>query len=208
MNTALGNPKGLLFVVSAPSGGGKTTLCRRLLADFPEIHLSISTTTRAPRGSEKNGVEYHFVDRPTFESMIERGAFVEWAEVHGNLYGTSREVILEATQRGKDVLFDIDYQGGRALKSQFPDSVMILLVPPSMEVLETRLRGRATDSTDVVERRLAKAHQELSHYHLYDYLIINDDLDRAYDLLRTVYRAAHQRRDQLKAHVERLLGRR
>jgi guanylate kinase len=208
MSAATTSTEGILFVVSAPSGGGKTTLCRRLLAEFPQIHLSISTTTRAPRGSERNGVEYNFVDRPTFEAMIERGAFVEWAEVHGNLYGTSREVILEATHHGRDVLFDIDYQGGRSLKSQFPDAVMILVVPPSMEVLEARLRARATDTAEVVARRLAKAKEELSHYHLYDYLILNDDLDRAYELLRTVYRAAHQRRDQLEAHVEGLLGRR
>jgi guanylate kinase len=208
MSTVSTTARGILFVVSAPSGGGKTTLCRRLLADYPKIHLSISTTTRPPRGTERNGVEYIFVDRSAFEAQIERGAFVEWAEVHGNLYGTSKEVILEATHHGRDVLFDIDYQGGRSLKTQFPDAVMILVVPPSMEVLEARLRGRGTDSPEVVARRLAKAREELSHYHLYDYLIINDDLDRAYELLRTVYRAAHQRRDQLEAHVERLLGRR
>ncbi len=198
---------GLLFVVSAPSGGGKTTLCRRLLAEFPQIHLSLSYTTRPPRGNERNGVDYHFVDRATFEAMVAAGAFAEWAEVHGHRYGTSKQAVLEATQRGRDVLFDIDYQGGRQIKAQFPDVVMIYILPPSLAVLEERLRARGTDDPQVIERRLAKAAEELAYYHLYDYLIVNEEIDDAYDAIRSIYRAAHFRRERIAHHVEALLGR-
>jgi guanylate kinase len=198
---------GLLFVVSAPSGGGKTTLCRRLLDEFPQIHLSVSYTTRSSRGPERAGIDYNYVDPATFEAMVAAGAFAEWAEVHGHRYGTSKQAVLEATHRGRDVLFDIDYQGGRQLKAQFSDAVMIYILPPSMAVLEARLRGRGTDDPATIERRLAKAETELAYYHLYDYLIINEEIEAAYEALRAIYRAAHFSRERQAYHVEALLRR-
>ncbi|MBW2730875.1 MAG: guanylate kinase [Deltaproteobacteria bacterium] len=184
---------GLLFVLSSPSGAGKTTLCRRLLDEFPEqLCFSVSTTTRPKRPNERDGVDYYFVDEPTFTRKVEAGDFAEWAEVHGNRYGTAWATIHENVDAGRDVIFDIDYQGAQGLHAKFAsDTAMVFVLPPSLEELAKRLRGRGTDASDVVERRLNKAKEELQHYGEYQYLVLNDDLDQAYAEVRAIYVAAH-----------------
>jgi guanylate kinase len=202
-------PRGLLIVVSSPSGAGKTTLCHRLTAEFPNIVFSVSYTTRPRRRGEEEGVDYHFVDRSLFDEMIDRGEFAEWAEVHGNRYGTTTEAVRQALEGGKHVLFDIDYQGARQLKARFErDAVLVFILPPSLEVLEQRLRKRATDAPDAIERRLIKAQDEinvLKQYGLYEYLIVNDDLVSAYDRLRAIYLAAQSKIDRMGLIAEELV---
>ena len=199
--------RGLLLVVSSPSGAGKTTLCHRLIDEFPDIVFSVSYTTRPIRRGEEEGVDYHFVDEPAFDAMIKRGDFAEWAEVHGHRYGTSVSAVREALEGGRHVLFDIDYQGGRQLKAQFEnEAVLVFVLPPSLEELENRLRKRATDEPEVIERRLAKAREELKQYGIYQYLIVNDELPRAYDRLRAIYLAAQSGADRM-GHVAEALVR-
>ncbi len=179
--------RGLLLVVSSPSGAGKTTLCSRLRSEFPKVEFSVSYTTRAPRPGEADGVEYHFVDTPTFQDMVARDEFAEYALVHGNNYGTSARLVREAIDQGRSLLFDIDYQGGRQLRQEFPDMVSVFILPPSIAELERRLRSRGTDSDEVIARRVRVARQELRHYTEYDYLIMNENLGQAYDALRGIY---------------------
>lgn len=199
--------RGLLVVISSPSGAGKTTLCRRLMAEFPNLKFSVSYTTRSPRPNEKNGVDYVFVDQDTFQRMIDAGEFAEWAEVHGNRYGTTRAAVAEALDGGRDVLFDIDWQGGRQLNAQFAqDSVLIWVLPPSIEVLEQRLRRRATDDPEVIERRLRMAKAELQNYGIYHYVVVNEDLERAYDDVRAIYVAAHLTTARNGEAAEKLLA--
>lgn len=183
----------MLLIVSGASGVGKSTLCRQLLDEQAELDLSVSTTTRPPRGREKNGEHYHFVDVPTFERMRDEDAFAEWAEVHGNYYGTSRAVIDEAIAAGRSVLFDIDYQGAEQLLEAYPDAVAVMVLPPDMETLERRLRGRGTDAEAVIERRMAKARDEMRHAPSFQHLIVNDDLDTAMATLRGIYLAGRSR---------------
>ncbi|MCC6748318.1 MAG: guanylate kinase [Deltaproteobacteria bacterium] len=184
--------RGLLFVVSSPSGAGKTTLCHRLMAEFPALAFSISYTTRPKRPNERDGVDYHFTDHATFSRMVAEDRFAEWAEVHGNRYGTSLETISQNIDAGLDVLFDIDWQGATQLKSKYPDeTVMVFVLPPSLEELSRRLRNRGTDAPEMVARRLAKAREELGHYGEYEYLVTNDDLDQAYRELSAIYVAGH-----------------
>lgn len=171
--------KGSLFVVSAPSGAGKTTLCWKLCDSLAGIKHSVSYTTRNPRPGETDGVHYTFVDEDEFRSMITDGEFVEWAEVHGNFYGTSKKRIEDMTDAGYDVILDIDVQGARQIREHFPDSVLIFVLPPSMEVLKERLAGRKTDSEDVIKMRLQNAIGEIKEYKNYDYVIVNDSLDNA-----------------------------
>ena len=186
--------EGILFIVCGPSGVGKTTLCGHLLDAHPTLKLSVSYTTRSPRGSEKDGVAYHFVTVADFKSMADSDAFAESAEVHGNHYGTSVEVIQAAWEGGHDVLFDIDYQGALQLKARFGDrAVSTLIVPPSMTELENRLRGRNTDGESVVQRRLAAARHELEQFPKFDYLIVNDDLESAKSALDAIYEASRYR---------------
>ena len=183
--------RGLLLVVSSPSGAGKTTLCHRLIEEFPDVVFSVSYTTREKRRGEEEGVDYHFTDEATFEKMIANGDFAEWAEVHGHRYGTTVAAVREALEGGRHVLFDIDYQGGRQLKAKFEkEAVLVFVLPPSLDELERRLRKRATDAPEVIDRRLRKAREELKQYGLYQFLIVNDDLPRAYDRLRAIYLAA------------------
>jgi guanylate kinase len=198
--------RGLLVIVSSPSGAGKTTLCRRLMNEFPQVGFSVSYTTRTPRPGEREGVDYCFVSHEQFTRMADAGEFAEWAQVHGNFYGTPRAAVDKALSGGVDVLFDIDWQGGRQLKDKFPDdAVMIWILPPSLQVLEDRLRRRAADSPEVIERRLLAAKRELMEYGIYDYLIVNDDLERAYDQLRSVYIAAHVQINRARAFAEELV---
>jgi len=181
---------GKLYVVAAPSGAGKTTLVRLLLESEPGVHLSISYTTRGPRPGEADGREYHFVDVATFRAMMARGDFLEWAEVHGNFYGTSKVWIADHLAAGHDVLLEIDWQGAQQVRAVFPQAIGVFILPPSMEELTRRLTGRGTDSTEVVERRLAAAQAEMRHVGEFDYVIINDSLEQALDDLRAVVRAS------------------
>jgi guanylate kinase len=184
---------GLLFVVTAPSGAGKSTLIRAALEKEPGIRLSVSYTTRAPRGSEQDGREYHFVDAQTFEAMVERGEFLECAEVHGNRYGTSQRVIDAALARGEDLLLEIDWQGAAQVRRRYADCVAIFILPPSVEELGKRMRARGLDTEAVIERRLANAREELSHAPEFDYVIINDVFETARRDLLGVLRAERVR---------------
>ena len=172
--------RGFPVVLSAASGTGKTTISHLLLGGEPDMVLSVSTTTRKPRGNEEHGVDYFFVDVPAFEAMIARGAFIEHALVHGNFYGSSKEWTEEQLASGRDVLFDIDVQGGRQLKQIFPEACLIFIVPPSMQELEQRLRRRATDSDEVIAKRLAAARAEIERGLAdYDYVVVNARLEAA-----------------------------
>lgn len=181
--------RGVLVIVSSPSGAGKTTLTRRLLAELgPQLEFSVSYTTRPPRANEVEGVDYHFVSPDTFEAMVRRGEFAEHAYVHQNRYGTRQGPVEAALARGNDIIFDVDWQGGAALSARWPeDSLKVFILPPDLKELENRLRQRATDDPGVIERRLRKAREELEHFAEYQHLIVNDDLERAYATLRAIY---------------------
>lgn len=181
--------RGVLVIVSSPSGAGKTTLTRRLLEEFKgQLEFSVSYTTRPMRPGEVDGRDYHFVSTDKFEEMVERGEFAEHAYVHGNRYGTAEAPIESALAAGHDIIFDVDFQGGASLSSRWPnDSLKIFILPPSVDALKSRLRQRATDSQEVIDRRLRKAREELEHYNEYEHLIVNDDLERAYAILRAIY---------------------
>ena len=170
---------GDLFVVSAPSGTGKTTLIRKLLGEIARIDFSVSFTTRRMRTGEQEGVDYHFVDDDRFSRMIEAGEFLEWARVHDQRYGTSATLVDASLRRGHDVLLDIDTQGAASIRARREDAILIFILPPDRATLETRLRGRGLESAADVERRLGNARQELEKYVNYDHLVINDDLDEA-----------------------------
>ena len=184
---------GMLLVLSAPSGAGKTTLAHRFRAAHADAVFSVSATTRAPRGAERDGVDYHFVTPERFAELVAQGALAEWAEVHGKRYGTLRATVEEALRAGKIALFDIDVQGGEQLQRAFPqDAVTVLVVPPSLEELERRLRGRSTDSDEAIRRRLAAAQDEVTRgLASYRYVLVNDELDAAQARLEAI--AAHER---------------
>ena len=187
--------RGLLLVVSSPSGAGKTSLSRRLVADNPSLDLSISVTTRAPRPGEAHGREYDFVDRAVFDSMVDENAFMEWAEVHEHRYGTPGVPVVLAVSAGQDVLFDIDWQGAAAIAAAAPEEVVrVFILPPSMADLARRLHARAQDAEDVVQARMAKANNEISHWAEYDYVVINDDLDSTLQKIRTILDAERMKR--------------
>jgi guanylate kinase len=185
--------KGELFVVTAPSGAGKSSLIRAALEEEPAIRQSVSYTTRAPRAGEQNGREYHFVDAQTFEAMVQRGEFLECAEVHGNRYGTSQRVIDETLAGGEDLLLEIDWQGAAQVRRLYPASVAIFVLPPSVDELGRRMRARGLDSEAVIERRLANAREEMSHAPEFDYVIINDVFETARRDLLGVLRAERVR---------------
>ncbi len=184
---------GLLYIVSAPSGAGKTSLVDALLKRNPEVSLSVSYTTRTPRDGEEEGRHYHFVSRAVFERMLEAGEFLESALVHGNYYGTSERWVVERLAAGARIILEIDWQGAAQVRRRFADSIGIFILPPSLEVLESRLRSRAKDAPEVIAARLEAARQEIAHVCEFEYVIINDEFDRAVDDLRAVVRAAQLR---------------
>jgi len=177
--------RGTMLVVSGPSGSGKSTICKRLMAD-PRVEFSVSATTRAPRSGEVDGREYHFMDKKRFREEIERGAFIEWAEVHGNLYGTPRVPMERALAEGRTFLLEVDVQGGAQLKALGEPGVYVFIAPPDMQSLRARLEQRGTDSPEVIERRLAKAQEEMRARERYDHVIVNTDLERTIEEVRRV----------------------
>ncbi|MCO8166981.1 guanylate kinase [Pseudomonas sp. 21LCFQ02] len=190
---------GTLYIVSAPSGAGKTSLVTALIADEPQIRVSVSHTTRAMRPGETNGVNYHFVERAEFLRMIEQGDFLEQAEVFGNLYGTSQSSLQQVLDAGYDLILEIDWQGAEQVRNLMPDARSIFILPPSREALRQRLNNRGQDSDEIIEGRMREAVSEMSHYAAYDYLVINDKFDVALQDLKTIFRAnrlsqAHQAR--------------
>jgi guanylate kinase len=185
--------QGLLFIVAAPSGAGKSSLVNAVLADDPRLVLSISYTTRAARPGEVNGREYHFVDRATFQRMLEASEFLESAEVHGNLYATSQKQIVDVRASGRDVLLEIDWQGAQQVRRLFPEAIGIFILPPSRRELERRLRARGKDADAAIERRLAAAEEEMSHAAEFDFVIINNDFEEARRDLAAVVRASRLR---------------
>jgi guanylate kinase len=198
-----------MLVVSSPSGAGKTSLTRRLIAAHPELSLSISCTTRAPRPGEQNGREYHFVSPEEFETMAKDQAFLEHAHVHEHRYGTPREPVMAALAGGGDVLFDIDWQGAMSIAASAPgDVVRIFILPPSMAELSRRLHHRAQDKEDVIQRRLERAEGEIRYWPEYDYVLVNEDFEQAYAELDQIYRAERLRRQRnpwIGSFVQRLL---
>jgi guanylate kinase len=195
----------LLLILSSPSGAGKTTLTRMLQERFAELRFSVSHTTRHPRPKEVDGRDYHFVTRERFCELVAEDAFLEWAEVHGNLYGTSIAEVERARADGcRGMIFDIDYQGARQIRAKAPDAVAVFILPPSMAELERRLRGRASDSEEVILRRFQAAKREIDQYALFDYVIMNDNLPAAFEHLAAVVLAERSRR-QRNAHLAETL---
>ncbi|MGB3845273.1 MAG: guanylate kinase [Sphingopyxis sp.] len=189
------NRRGVLFVLSSPSGAGKTTISKKMLAADPDIALSVSATTRPPRPGEVDGKDYHFVDVDSFKTMAAEGEFLEWAHVFGHRYGTPRARVEELLAAGKDVLFDIDWQGAQQLYQEAgPDVVRVFVLPPTMEELERRLRARNTDSDEVIAARMARAANEISHWDGYDYVLINDQVEECYGEVVAILRAERLKR--------------
>jgi len=202
--------RGLLLILSSPSGAGKTTLTRNLVEQDPDIRLSISVTTRPRRPSEIDGVHYRFIDVADFHDLRERGDLLEWAEVHGNFYGTPRRPVERALAEGQDVLFDIDWQGAAQIAEKMrADVVSLFVLPPSMAELKARLERRAEDAPAVIARRLANAREEIAHWQAYDYVLVNDDLQRTFGDLKAILAAERLRRERqlgLGRFVETLLA--
>lgn len=200
------NRRGSLFVISAPSGSGKTTLVKELLRSTTELEFSISYTTRAVRGDEKDGFDYHFVSEDEFKQRIDDDEFLEWADVHGNYYGTSRKATDAIRDAGRDVLLDVDVQGAALVREKEPDAVRLFVLPPSYEILEQRLRGRQLDTDAVIKERLNGAKREVGFARDYDYVIINDSIERASHELECVVRAARVRPHLLRKRLAPILG--
>lgn len=191
--------RGIMLVISSPSGAGKTTISRQLLEEEKYLHISVSATTREPRPLEVDGRDYYFKTHSEFEQMIQEDAFLEHAKVFGNYYGTPREPVEKALADGKDVLFDIDWQGTQQMMQKVPnDVVTIFILPPSLEALEDRLRKRAQDSDEVIAHRMSKALDEMSHWAEYKYVIVNDDLEKALKDTRSIIRSERLRRSRQK----------
>ncbi len=197
----------LLLIISSPSGAGKTTLTRDLLAQFPDLTFSVSHTTRKPRANERDGHDYHFVSRDEFQRLVDAGRFAEWAHVHGNYYGTSlNEIDRARSERRAGILFDIDYQGARQIKAAQPNAIGVFVLPPSMRELKERLRNRASDDEETIERRYRNARQEIEHYALFDYIIVNDELEQAKTRLRAIVHAERSRAAWMGARARALLA--
>ncbi|ESQ80317.1 guanylate kinase [Asticcacaulis sp. YBE204] len=199
-----------MLIVSSPSGAGKTSLCRRLMADHPDLDLSISVTTRSARPGEKDGREYHFISDDAMNGLVRDDALLEWAAVHDHRYGSPREPVENALSKGQNVLFDIDWQGAQRISAKAPsDVVRVFILPPSMEELKRRLYARAQDADDVIQRRLSRAKGEIAHWAEYDYVILNDDFDRSYAELVHIYHSETARRSRglwIAPFVDELMG--
>ena len=202
--------RSLMLIVCSPSGAGKTSLCRRLTADHADLVLSLSATTRPARPGEEDGRDYRFASREAFDALVEQDAFLEWAEVHGHRYGSPRGPVDQAFATGRDVLFDIDWQGARRIRQQAPqDVVQVFILPPSLAELKRRLYARAQDAPEVIERRVARAKGEIEQYRDGEYVIVNDDFDRSYADLSHIYHAERSRRDRnswVDPFVDRLIN--
>jgi guanylate kinase len=198
-------PKGILFVVSSPSGGGKGTLIQRVLRGVPSVSYSISYTTRKPRPGEVDGREYHFIEADTFTQMIERKEFLEWAEVHGKLYGTGSRQVAHDIGEGRDIILEVDVQGAASVRKLLPGAVSIFILPPSREILRERLVARGTDSPEELELRLNNAPNELKDYSLFDYVIVNDDLEQASGQLAAIIEAERARLSRQKPIVQKMV---
>ncbi|MBK1724391.1 guanylate kinase [Thiocystis violacea] len=197
---------GILFIVSAPSGAGKTSLVKALLARDPALSLSVSCTTRAARTGEQDGIHYHFLDPDQFRQEIAQGAFLEHAEVFGNFYGTREADVRDCIAAGNDLMLEIDWQGARQVRERFPSSISIFVLPPSIEELERRLRGRGTDTDDIIAGRMTQARDEMRHYDEYDYLVVNDCFETALDALAAIVTAERQRLRCQSPRLARLLA--
>ena len=197
--------KGTLYIISAPSGAGKTSLLRELLASSNEVVVSVSHTTRAPREGEVDGVHYHFIDTGSFVSMTENGEFLEHAKVFDNYYGTSQKHVEELLHSGKDVILEIDWQGAAQVRKLIADNLSIFIVPPSKKELRSRLAGRGTDSEEIIDRRMRDAENEMSHYGEFDYLIVNDDFNIALNELSTILVANRMKISKQSVRLEALL---
>lgn len=195
-----------VFIISAPSGSGKSTLVGRLLAQDRNILFSVSYTTREPRGTEVRGENYHYIGRQEFETRIRNGEFLEWADVFGNYYGTHRSILDKAIAEGKDLVLDIDVQGARQLKSSIPDAVSIFILAPSREILEQRLRSRSEDAESVIQKRLKAAALEIQSYCNYDYVLVNDNLERSSETLQGIVAAERVRRGRVEEQVQAILA--
>ena len=202
-----GRGKGFIIILSAPSGAGKSTLATHLVQTVPGVRASVSTTTRAPRPGEQSGHAYHFIDQESFHARIQRGDFLEWAEVFGNFYGTDCNNVDPVLAQGEDLLLDIDWQGARQVRASraATEVVSIAILPPSRQVLQARLMGRGSDDPQVVARRMAQAGEEVAHWEEYDYLLINDDLPRAQTELVAIVTAERLRRERVGAGVQSIL---
>jgi guanylate kinase len=209
-NEQTGKRRGLMLVLSSPSGAGKTTLSHMLLDEFEDVNLSVSVTTREPRPNEQDGAHYHFKSVKDFKTMIANREFLEWAHVFDKYYGTPRVDTVAKLESGEDILFDVDWQGADALHDQMPnDVVSVFILPPSIDELETRLASREGSTREVVERRMVDAQREIRHWRRYDYAIVNENLDEAYQRLRRILlveRLKRLRQLDLEDHVRRLLG--
>lgn len=198
--------EGIIYIVSAPSGAGKTSLCNELIDIFPDLRHSVSYTTRLARPGERHGKDYFFVSREVFEAMVAEGGFAEWAEVHGNFYGTAVRTLEEFRSRGINVILDIDCQGARQLKSRYADAVYIFILPPDFDELRRRLEGRNSDTREVIERRLRVAMDEVKESTWYDYLVVNDDFPRALEKLKSIIIAEQSRTERVMPSVSRVFN--
>lgn len=198
--------QGTLYIIAAPSGGGKSSLVKALLEATPNLQVSVSYTTRPMRPREQQGVDYHFVDQARFDALRDSGVFLEHAEVFGHCYGTSRTWVTERLQQGVDILLEIDWQGKRQIAQSFPEAVSLFILPPSRTVLEQRLRARGQDGDEVIARRMQAATNEISHWNEFDYLVLNDDFQTAVADVQAIFRARRLRREPQGARLQRLLA--
>lgn len=194
-----------IFIISAPSGAGKSTLIHLLLAQIPSLFFSVSHTTRAARPDEREGVDYFFISQEQFEEMIRANQFLEWAQVHGSYYGTSRSMLEHSASEGKDLILDIDVQGAAQVRKALPEAVSVFILPPSYEVLRDRLMQRQKDSIEQVEKRLITARKEIEHWREYEHIVINEDLNEAFDSLSSLVKGRRLRREYLEARIENIL---
>ena len=195
------NAQGLLIVISAPSGAGKTTICRRLLDEFPDLYFSVSCTTRLPRKGEKDGRDYHFISVEKFKNRTGKGEFVEWEEIYGHFYGTLKKEIEDRTGKGHDVILDIDIKGAGNVKSIYPQGVFVFIMPPSVETLKERLKKRGSETDDVMKMRFDRVMEEVRENERYDYVIFNDIINDSVDVMRSIYIAEKNRRSRLQSRI-------